>query len=95
MTAETSHTSALKPIDEKWMVRALLYIWKADRRGEPVTWSGVAAHMNWTSKCTRWRRMGKLRSRGVVYVDHEPHSTHLSPEGVAHLQAALKAGRES
>lgn len=95
MTTETKTEPqpALKPIDERWMVRALLYLDKAERKGERPTWAEICAHMGWRQSCNTWHKMEKLRRRGVAYVDNEPRSTHLTPEGVVHLNAALKAGQ--
>jgi hypothetical protein len=88
--------SELSPIDERWMFRALLFIKRYVERhgGEGPLWSEIAAHMLWSpSSCSGYYRMRKLAKRGVTWDEDTARSTRLSPEGVAHLEQAIKAQR--
>ena len=81
----------LKPVDEAWMQRALLFVHRRAKRGEGPTWREIAAHMAWGyPSCNTYHRMLKLRKRGLTWEDGVARSTRLTDEGWEHLKAALK-----
>jgi hypothetical protein len=87
----------LKPIDETWMFRALVFIARFPRNHDGVgpLWTEVAEYMNWRPHSFKTQyRMGKLQRRGVAWSDDVPRSTHLTEEGLAHLRTARRRKKE-
>lgn len=83
----------LKPIDETWMYRALIFIgrYPKDHDGSGPRWVDIAEFMNWRPhSCTTYRRMEKLRRRGVAWDEHVARTTHLTEEGREHLRVARR-----
>lgn len=85
-------TIGLKPIDEPWMLRALLYIARYERdNGTGPTWREIAGHMHWKPKSFVMSvKMGKLRVRGLAWSDGVERSTRLTDAGLVHLHVTLR-----
>lgn len=84
----TATESTVKPIDEAWMVRALVFVIRYRRdHDEGPTWTELWAHMRWPRKFGSWFRMQKLGRRGLVWEDGVPHSLDVSDAGRAELAA--------
>lgn len=85
-SSETEITA--KPIDEAWMVRALVFVIRHRRdHGEGPTWAELRRHMRWRANYKSWRRMQKLSRRGLIWLDDVPRSLDVSDAGVAALAA--------
>lgn len=79
---------AAKPIDEAWMVRALVFVIRHRRdHDEGPTWAELRRHMRWRANFKSWRNMQKLQRRGLTWKDDVPRSLDVNDAGVAALAA--------
>jgi hypothetical protein len=82
----TATESTAKPIDEPWMVRALVFVIRYRRdHDEGPTWDELWRHMRWQRKFGSWYRMQKLSRRGLVWEDGVSRSLDVSDAGKAGL----------
>ncbi len=79
----------LKPIDERWMLRALRFVDRFSRtNGHGPTWGELFKHMGWPRKsCSAWFRMQKLRKRGLEWDEDGERSLRLTEAGAEQLKA--------
>jgi hypothetical protein len=72
----------LKPIDEKWMMRALIFVASYRRKNKiGPTWAELCDHMKWRRRsCGTWFRVQRLAKRGLIFTD-EARSLDVSKQG--------------
>ena len=85
-----SRRASLKPVDERWMLDALLYVVAyRHRHGRGPTWRELYAALGWERKPLRNRiRMGQLTRRGLAFTEAE-RSLDVTQEGRSQLRRLL------